>query len=90
MPLVSVFMPGDGSSKDWSLVIGEQKIPYGVFLGDVVSFLILAMALFIFIVKFLGWIMQAKAAVAIEPPPVSEQRQALDVLIEIRDQLKQR
>ena len=61
-----------------------------VFMGDVVSFLILAMALFIFIVKFLGWIMQAKAAVAIEPPPVSEQRQALDVLIEIRDQLKQR
>ena len=90
MPLVSVFMPGDGSYKDCSLVIGEQKIPYGVFLGDVVSFLILAMALFIFIVKFLGWIMQAKAAVAIEPPPVSEQRQALDVLIEIRDQLKQR
>jgi len=90
MPLVSVVMPGDGSYKDWSLVVGEQKIPYGAFLGDVVSFLILAMALFIFIVKLLGWIMQAKAAETAAAQPVPTQQQVLDVLIEIRDQLKQR
>ena len=35
-------------------------IPYGKFLGDVVNFLIVAAALFLFLVKFLGWIMRQK------------------------------
>lgn len=84
MPLVSVVMPGDGSYKDWAFVLGAKKIPFGAFLGDVVSFLILALALFIFIVKFLGWIMQSKAAAAL-PPPTKDQ----ELLTEIRDLLKQ-
>ncbi|NCY03616.1 MAG: hypothetical protein EBX36_12095, partial [Planctomycetia bacterium] len=32
---------GDGSYKDWALVVADKKIPFGAFLGDVVSFLIL-------------------------------------------------
>jgi len=86
MPLVSVIMPGDGSYKDWALVVADKKIPFGAFLGDVVSFLILALALFIFIVKFLGWIMKSKAAEAAAPaPPTRDQ----ELLVEIRDLLKQ-
>ena len=90
MPLVSVVMPGDGSYKDWAFVIAEKKIPYGAGLGDIMSFLILATALFIFIVKFLGWIMKSKAAEAAEaaapPTPTKDQ----ELLTEIRDLLKHR
>ena len=90
MPLVNVVMPGDGSYRDWALVLGGKKIPFGLFLGDIVSFLILAAALFLFIVKFLGWIMKSKAAAAAAepaaPPPTKDQ----ELLTEIRDLLKQR
>jgi large conductance mechanosensitive channel len=90
MPLVSVVMPGDGSYKDWAFVVGDKKIPFGLFLGDIVSFLILAAALFLFIVKFLGWIMKSKAAAAaVEPPPPPPTKDQ-ELLAEIRDLLKQR
>ena len=85
MPLVSVFSVGDGSYKDWALTLGEKKIPYGLFLADVVSFLILAAVLFVFIVKFLGFVMKAKET-APPAPPAPTKDQAL--LAEIRDLLK--
>lgn len=88
MPLVSVFSVGDGSYKDWALTLGEKKIPYGLFLADIVSFLILAAVLFVFIVKFLGWIMKTKAAEEAAPAPELTADQKL--LTEIRDLLKAR
>lgn len=87
MPTVSVIMPGNAGYKDWALKVGEKSIPYGAFLGDIVSFLILATALFVFIVKFLGWIMKSKAVEAAAPPaPTKDQ----ELLTEIRDLLKNR
>ena len=87
MPVVSVILPGDAGYKDWVLKIGEKTIPYGAFLGDIVSFLLLAAALFVFIVKFLGWLMKSKAAeVAAPPAPTKDQ----ELLTEIRDLLKER
>jgi len=86
MPLVSLILPGDGGYKDWALTIGAKTVPYGAFLGDIVSFLLLALALFVFIVKFLGWLMKSKAAEAAAPPaPTKDQ----ELLTEIRDLLKQ-
>jgi large conductance mechanosensitive channel len=32
----------------------RQEVPYGLFLGEIVNFLILALVLFLFIVKFLA------------------------------------
>ncbi|MEI6038008.1 MAG: large conductance mechanosensitive channel protein MscL [Planctomycetota bacterium] len=90
MPVVSVVMPGDASYKDWSLQVGEKTIPYGAFLGDVVSFVILATALFIFIVKFLGWIMKSRAAEAAEPTTQPAPTKDQELLTEIRDLLKHR
>ena len=87
MPVVSVILPGNAGYKDWVLKIGEKTIPYGAFLGDIVSFLLLALALFVFIVKFLGWLMKSKAAeVAAPPAPTKDQ----ELLTEIRDLLKER
>ena len=90
MPVVSVVMPGDASYKDWSLQVGEKTIPYGAFLGDVVSFVILATALFTFIVKFLGWIMKSRAAEAAEPTTQPAPTKDQELLTEIRDLLKHR
>jgi len=88
MPLVGVILPGDKGYENWAITIGEKTIPYGKFIGDVVSFLILAAALFFFIVKFLGWLMKSKAAAAPAAPPAPTKDQEL--LMEIRDLLKQR
>jgi large conductance mechanosensitive channel len=73
MPVVGVILPGNNGYEKWAITIGEKTIPYGKFLADIVSFLILALALFIFIVNFLGWIMKSKAAeAAAEPAPESK------------------
>lgn len=84
MPLVSLIMPGNSGYEKWAVTIGEKTVPYGKFLGDVVGFLILALAMFLFIVKFLGWIMRTKAA---EPAPPSKEEV---LLTEIRDLLASR
>lgn len=88
MPLVGLIMPGEQGYLGWKLVIGAKEVPYGLFIGEVVNFLIVALALFIFIVKFLGWIMKFKkqeaAAPAAPPPPTKDQ----ELLMEIRDLLK--
>jgi large conductance mechanosensitive channel len=84
MPLVSVALPTQQSYLDWKLVVGAKEVPYGLFLGEVVNFLILALVLYLFIVKFLGYLMRTKKAEAAAP---SREEQ---LLTEIRDLLKQR
>jgi large conductance mechanosensitive channel len=89
MPTVAVFLPGNSGYEKWAITLGEKTIPYGKFLGDVVSFLILAAALFFFIVKFLGWLMRSKAAAAAAPAAPEPTKEEL-LLTEIRDLLKNR
>jgi len=84
MPLIGAFLPGEQGYLGWKLVINGKDIPYGVFLGEVVNFLIVAAALFFFIVKFLGLLMQKKEADVVAPPaPTKDQ----ELLAEIRDLL---
>lgn len=87
MPLIGVILPGQQGYQGWYFKIGDQVIPYGLFLGEVVNFLIVAAALFIFIVKFLGWLMRTKKQEAAAPPPPTKDQQ---LLTEIRDLLKTR
>lgn len=89
MPLVSLLLPSQQGYLGWKLVIGAKEIPYGLFLGEVVNFLIVAAALFLFIVKFLGWLMKEKK---VEPVPAPEPVLSTDqqLLTEIRDLLKNR
>jgi large conductance mechanosensitive channel len=84
MPLVSVLLPGQQSYVEWKAVIHGKEIPYGLFLGEVVNFLIIAVVLFLFIVKFLGWLMRQEE-VADPPPPTKEEV----LLTEIRDLLRE-
>ena len=87
MPLVGLVLPGDKGYESWVWQVGGKTVPYGKFLGAVVNFLIVALVLYLFIVKFLGWIMKSQQAqVAVPPPPTRDQ----ELLMEIRDLLKQR
>jgi large conductance mechanosensitive channel len=85
MPLVSLVLPADQGYKDWAVTIGKKDVPYGLFLADLVNFLILALALYFFIVKFLGWVTRVRNEPAAAPPPTKDQ----ELLMEIRDLLKQ-
>jgi large conductance mechanosensitive channel len=87
MPMISVVMPGEQGYLGWKWVINGKEIPYGLFIGEVVNFLIVALALFIFIVKFLGWIMKSKKEEATAPPPLTGDQ---ELLTEIRDLLNRR
>lgn len=91
MPTISILLPTQQSYLDWKWVVQGTEIPYGLFLGEVVNFLIVALALYLFIVKFLGGLMRFRkeeeaAAPPTPPPPTKDQ----ELLAEIRDLLKQR
>ncbi len=87
MPAIAFIPAFDTSYTEWAIRSPDGKtIPYGKFLGDVVNFLIVAGVLFLFIVKFLGWLMRARNAEAAAPPPPTRDQ---ELLAEIRDLLKQ-
>lgn len=89
MPTIAVFMPGDQEYAKWVWTINDKPIPYGLFLAEIVNFLILAAVLYLFIVKFLGWLMATKKVEATQPPaPLPPSTQEL-LLMEIRDLLKE-
>ena len=85
MPMISVLLPGQQGYVGWKAVIHGKEIPYGLFLGEVVNFLLVALAIFVFIVKLLGWLMQARHAEAATPPPLTKEQ---ELLTEIRDLLQ--
>lgn len=86
MPSIGVILPGKRGYESWALEIAGKAIPFGKFLGDVVNFLIVAVALYLFIVKFLGWIMAFRKEQADTTPPLTKDQ---ELLAEIRDLLKQ-
>ena len=87
MPLVGLILPGDKGYEGWVWQVGDKIIPYGKFLGAVVNFLIVAFVLYMFLVKFLGWIMKSQKEEAAAPPPPTRDQ---ELLMEIRDLLKQK
>jgi large conductance mechanosensitive channel len=86
MPLISLVMPSEHGYLGWKFVVSGKEVLFGQFIGEVVNFLVVALALFIFIVKFLGWVMRSRAEQAPAPPPTKDQ----ELLMEIRDLLKQK
>jgi len=89
MPVISVVLPGDQSYLAWKLTLHGKDIPYGLFIGELVNFLIVAVVLFLLIRKFLGWVMTVKKAEARTappgPPPLTKDQ---ELLSEIRDLLR--
>lgn len=82
MPLISLVLPGEQGYLHWKVMVGQKEVPYGLFLGELVNFLVVALVLYLFIVKFLGWIMRNRE---VEPPALTKDQ---ELLTEIRDLLK--
>ena len=85
MPLISVLLPGQQGYLGWKWVIDGKEVPYGLFLGEVVNFLIVSLVLFLFIVKFLGWVLKVKQKEEAATPSLTKDQ---ELLTEIRDLLK--
>lgn len=85
MPLVSVVIPGEQGYLAWKLIINGKEVPYGLFIGEVVNFFIVALALYIFIVKFIGMIMKSKEEEAAAPAVLTKDQ---ELLTEIRELLR--
>jgi large conductance mechanosensitive channel len=85
MPLVGVVVPGEQGYLTWKWVINGKDVPFGLFIGEIVNFVIVALALYIFIVKFLGMIMKNKEQEAAVPAPLTKDQ---ELLTEIRELLR--
>lgn len=86
MPVIGVILPGERQYANWAFSVNGKEIPYGLFLAELVNFLIVALALFFFAVKFLGWIVKRKEEQAASgPPPLTKDQ---ELLVEIRDLLR--
>jgi large conductance mechanosensitive channel len=90
LPLIAGVLPGDQGYLGWKLNFNGSEILIGKFLGELVNFVIVAFALFLFIKKFLGFVtrLREKEAEGTSPPPPLTKDQEL--LTEIRDLLKNR
>lgn len=88
MSTISAVMPVRDSYVGWTLMVNGKPIPYGLFIGEVVNFLLVALAVFLFIVQFLDWLTRRRAT---EPPPPAPPPTRTEALLaEIRDLLKAR
>ncbi|MCI0681714.1 MAG: large conductance mechanosensitive channel protein MscL [Gemmataceae bacterium] len=86
MPLINVFLPGTGAWAEWAPeIIPGKPVPFGLFISEVVNFLIIALVLYVFAVKFLGWILDLHKQESAAPP---EPPADVKLLTEIRDLLK--
>lgn len=86
MPLLGSLLPGQKGYLGWSVNIRGSEVPYGLFIGEVVNFVIVALALFIFLRKFLGFVLREKRQEQAAPaPPLSKDQ---ELLTEIRDLLR--
>ena len=90
MPAIAALLPFSQTYAAWKFVVNGKEIPYGLFVAEVVNFFIVAAAVFLFIVKFLGWVMRARRQEAAESPAAPPPTLTESLLAEIRDLLKVR
>ena len=85
MPLIAVVVPSNHGYENWVFLIRGKTVPFGRFLGDIVNFLIVAAALYIFVVKFTEWIRAIGREQADAAPGLTKDQ---ELLTEIRDLLR--
>ena len=84
MPLIAILIPGQRPYTHWQITIRGSTVHIGLLLGDVAHFLLISAILFLFLMKFLGWLMRPKKLDE-AGPALSRQE---ELLTEIRDLLK--
>lgn len=75
MPIVSYIMPGSGSYREWRL----GRVEVGIFLGELVNFLIVALAMFFIVVRVFG-VMQRLLSPRADDPTTRECPYCLSVI----------
>lgn len=85
MPVIAIIAPGQRPYTHWQVTARGSTVHIGLLLGDIAHFLIVSALLFLFLVKFLGWLMRSQKAN--EPSPVLNRQETL--LTEIRDLMKE-
>lgn len=88
MPLVGALTTGGKGEvgdvfKQWSTPVNGVDIPWGVFVGDFINFLILGFVIYLVIVKFVGALTKKRDEAPAPEPPAD-----VKLLTEIRDLLK--
>ena len=83
MPAISIILPGEKGYLSWKITIASKNINFGLFIGEALSFIIVAITLYIFIVKFMAWVKKAKKEELKQD--TSEQNKQEKLLTEIRD-----
>jgi large conductance mechanosensitive channel len=81
MPLISYVPMAQGDYRSWKL----GKVEIGIFISELLNFLIIAFAVFLVIVKVVGFLTRKKNQ-APPPPPAPTREEVL--LTEIRDLLR--
>ena len=84
MPLIAMLIPGERPYTHWHFTFRGSTVHIGLLLGDIAHFLVISAILFLFLVKFLGWLMRPKKLDE-AAPALSRQE---ELLTEIRDLLK--
>ncbi len=84
MPVVAILIPGERPYTHWQFTLRGSTVHVGLLLKDVTHFLLTAGILFLFLVKFLGWLMRPKKPHEVAPAMNRQE----ELLTEIRDLLK--
>jgi large conductance mechanosensitive channel len=84
MPLIATLVTGRRHYQNWEFTARGSTLHVGLLLGDIAHFLLISAILFLFLVKFLGWLMRANKPVEAVPEVSREE----ELLTEIRDLLK--
>ena len=86
MPLIGALMPGGVSIADLSAKVGDAEVKYGLFIQNIVDFIIVAFVIFLVLKAFMS--MKKKFEKPEEPKEEEAPAETeLDVLKEIRDKL---
>lgn len=94
MPIIGMILGGLDFS-NLSITVGDAKIMYGMFIQNIIDFLIIAVCIF-FLVKIINKILKKKPEVKVEPrkdprEKVQEKKSDEIILLEqIRDLLKEK
>jgi large conductance mechanosensitive channel len=84
MPVIAILIPGQRPYTHWQFTARGSTVHVGLLLGDITHFLVVSAVLFVFLVKFLGWLMRPKQRDEVAPALNRQE----ELLIEIRDLLK--
>ena len=85
MPVIGIILPGEEGYKAWAVTVNGSTINYGLFIGEVINFFLVALVLFILVRKVLSAIMKMRKEETEKVPAMTKDQELLQ---DIRDLLQ--